>query len=97
MDSPEVLEVGSLRGRCAVKFVDLSGLEKENAGWIAAYLVYDGNGRAGLIEVEQATEFFKFTPANPRPGMPPLGDFSVDMLKRRVATWLASQSAMSGI
>lgn len=97
MDSPEVMEVGSICGNHAVEFVDLSGLDKESAGWMAAYLVHDSNGWVGLIEVEQATAYFRFTPAKPKPGMQPLGDFSADMLKRRVTAWLADQSAVCAV
>ncbi len=74
-----------------VRFVDVRRVGVGEDGWFAAYVVYAGEQRAGVIEYEQATEYFRFAPTDPRPGTPMLGDFEVDALMRRVGDWLASQ------
>jgi hypothetical protein len=85
MDTVEPTEHGAL----ALRFVDVRDLDVATDGWSAAFLVYGGGGRAGLIEFERSTEYYRFTPAVIAPGNPPLGDFSIDALKLRVAEWLA--------
>ena len=92
MATIEVLEPGVSRGNRGMRLLDVRGLDVETDGWVPIYLVYSGYGRAGVIEFEQVTEYYKFTPARASPGMPGLGDFSIDVLKRRVAEWLASKA-----
>jgi hypothetical protein len=87
MDTLEVMEQGTL----SLRFVDVRGLNVAADGWTAAFLVYGGGGRAGLIEFEKATGYYQFTPEMPLPGIAPLGDFSIDVLRRRVADWLAGR------
>lgn len=71
-----------------VRFVDITGLENAGDDWTPMCFVHSGAGKAGVIERERATHYYRFTPADPGLGAPVRGDFSVDKLKRRVTEWL---------
>lgn len=72
----------------AVRFVDITGLGNATDDWAPVCFVQSGAGRAGVIERERATNYYRFTPADPALVAPVRGDFSMDKLKRRVAEWL---------
>ena len=91
MNSLEVLEPGVTLGNRGMRLLDIRGLDVESEGWMPVYLVYSGFGRAGVIELEQVTGYYKFTPADAGPGTQTFGNFSIDALKRRVADWLAAK------
>jgi len=88
MDSFEDAESSMAREDRAVRFVDITGLENATDDWTPVCFVHSGTGRAGVIERERATYYYRFTPADPQLGAPVRGDFSMDKLKRRVAEWL---------
>lgn len=94
MDSGEIESLGSSEPReiREVHFLDVRDLEAPSDDWTPVYLVYAGTGRAGVIEFEPATAYYKFTPLEDNPGTSLLGDFSLDALKRRVTEWLEDQS-----
>jgi hypothetical protein len=81
-------EAGAPHENRAVRFVDISGLGNEADGWTPVYLVYSGLGQAGIIELERITMYYKFTPLDRGLRDLVLGDFSIDVLKRRVGQWL---------
>jgi hypothetical protein len=71
-----------------VRFVDITGLGNPSDDWTPVCFVHSGAGRAGVIERERATGYYRFTPADSALGAPVRGDFSIEKLKRRVAEWL---------
>ncbi|HWQ38528.1 MAG TPA: hypothetical protein VNM24_07930 [Burkholderiales bacterium] len=93
MDSGAIESPGSSEPRRLreVHFLDVRDLEPETDDWTPVYLVYAGSDRAGVIEFEPATAYYKFTALEDSPGMPLLGDFSLDALKRRVIEWLSGR------
>ena len=91
MYSIEVLEPGVCCSSNGMRLLDVRGLDVETDGWTPVYLVYSDTGRAGVIEFEEITGYFKFTPTDSRPGSQTFGDFSIDTLKRRVADWLTAR------
>jgi hypothetical protein len=84
----EAAEAGETPEEPTVRFVDITGLEDPSDDWAPVCFVDSGAGRAGVIERERATGYYRFTPVNTELGAPVRGDFSMEKLKRRVAEWL---------
>ncbi len=72
----------------AVSFVDITGLGNAEGDWRPVCFVHGGAAKAGVIERERATDYYRFTPSDPGLGAPVGGDFSVEKLKQRVREWL---------
>ncbi|MGH8248654.1 MAG: hypothetical protein ACREUU_19770 [Gammaproteobacteria bacterium] len=88
MDSIKDAGSGVPREERTVRFVDITGLVNVTGDWTPVCFVHSGAGKAGVIERERATSYYRFTPADPGLGAPVRGDFSVDKLKRRITEWL---------
>jgi len=73
-----------------LRFLDVSGLVPAADSWEAVYFVFYALGRIGTVERQTETGYYRFLPDDPVAGNVSLGDFDVEVLKRRIHEYLLS-------